>query len=165
MKSTFALSLSLVAFSGGAGLGLSAYHDFSTSVQSASLEQPEIINDGSSGFVIPNYVPAINASMSASVLAAPTRPAVFKTPDLSSQTEQPTLVALNGPAVDAETIAPLAAPKKNFVKQESAPKFIRQAKPQAASASTVAASGPQAFNDFEEFVPKNAPKYVVGVYR
>lgn len=169
MKNTFALSLALIAISGGAGFGLSAFHDFSTSVQTVSLEAPEIINDGSSGFVIPQHVPASSALMSTSALSAPALPALFEKPELTSKTlpadQSPTLAALTGPEVSVETIAPLAAPRKSFAQQTPAPKFIRQTAPQVSSTFAGSKTGAQALNSYDDYVPKNAPKYVVGVYR
>ena len=56
MKKIAILSLSLVAISGTAGLGLSALHEYTSNMQTSALSTPDNI-PADSGFVIPDYVP------------------------------------------------------------------------------------------------------------
>ena len=58
MKKVALLSLSLVALSGGAGLGLSALHEFNMNVQTSALATPDNIQ-ADSGFIIPDHVPDV----------------------------------------------------------------------------------------------------------
>lgn len=71
MKKIAILSLSLVALSGTAGLGLSALHGYSMDVQTSALSTPDNI-PSDSGFVIPDYVPdAAQFAAFAPALVAP----------------------------------------------------------------------------------------------
>jgi len=95
MKNIAILSLSLVALSGGAGLGLSALHEFNMNVQTSALSTPDNI-PSDSGFVIPDYVPdAAQFAAFAPTLIAPT---VFEEPAL-----EPVQTAALG---DVDDIAP-----------------------------------------------------------
>ena len=71
MKKIAILSLSLVALSGTAGLGLSALHGYNMDVQTSALSTPDNI-PSDSGFVIPDYVPdAAQFAAFAPALVAP----------------------------------------------------------------------------------------------
>lgn len=77
MKNIALLSLSLVVVSGGAGLGLSALHEFNMNVQTSALATPDNI-PADSGFVIPDHVP--NAAQFATLAPSLPAPDVVDTP-------------------------------------------------------------------------------------
>ncbi len=77
MKHVALLSVSLVALSGTAGLGLSSLHDFNMNVQTSVLATPDSI-PAESGFVIPDYVP--NSDQFTNVAPTLDAPAVFEKP-------------------------------------------------------------------------------------
>lgn len=58
MKHTFILSLSLVALSGGAGLGLSALHESTIPTEISVLSTPAL-ETAVTGFIIPEFVPDV----------------------------------------------------------------------------------------------------------
>lgn len=104
MKHIAFLSLSLVALSGGAGLGLSALHEFNMNVQTAALSSPDNL-PADSGFVIPDYVPdAAQFAAFAPTLAAPE---LFEEPAL----EPIETSALGDIEITPEAAAPKAAPE------------------------------------------------------
>lgn len=176
MKTTVALTLSLVIFSGGAGFGLSAYNDLSTATQTASLSTPEIISDASTGFVIPQYVPAVRTMVSVPVRATPEfeTPEIVTTPSLAfapmTQQFRPQMrpavrVALASPAQGAQTTASFTAVTRSFVPNAVEPG--RQAPADRAVPSNLAPKfyTDPAFSALDNAPASNAPKYVVGVYR
>ncbi|MEP4553714.1 MAG: hypothetical protein ABJR46_09315 [Tateyamaria sp.] len=144
MKNVVILSLSLVAISGGAGLGLSALHEFNMNVQTSALATPDNIPTDS-GFVIPDHVP--DAAQFATL--APTLPApqVIEAPALApvetaalgdfdlNQIEVAPEVAPIAPAVRKAIAAPAkvikrrAAAKRPAAKRPAveAPVFVAQA--------------------------------------
>lgn len=83
MKHVALLSVSLVALSGTAGLGLSSLHDFNMNVQSSALATPDSI-PAESGFVIPDYVP--DADQFTNVAPTLDAPAAFETPTAPVET-------------------------------------------------------------------------------
>ncbi|MEO0402593.1 MAG: hypothetical protein AAF214_09490 [Pseudomonadota bacterium] len=175
MKSMFALSLSLVAFSGGAGLGLSILHDYSTSVQTAALASPEIQSDATSGFVIPQHVPSVTLpSLAAPALPQPVAAAtapVIELPALTTQT-----AATVRPQMRSAAVAALATPKAQTKPAQALPTARAAVKKQPqrsdvynprAKARAQAPTGyvAQAFTTLDGLAPRNGPDYVVGVYR
>lgn len=165
MKNIAILSLSLVALSGGAGLGLSALHEFNMNVQTSALSTPDSI-PADSGFVIPEYVP--DAAQFAAFAPSLPAPAVFETPALApvqtaalgdieiapDLTEEAATVAVTpklAPAVRKAITPPTRslAPRKAAVRPApEAPVFVAQA---PAFAHTPDAS--------------TRIDYVIGVYR
>ena len=83
MKHVALLSVSLVALSGTAGLGLSSLHDFNMNVQTSALATPDSI-PAESGFVIPDYVP--DADQFTNVAPTLDAPAAFETPTAPVET-------------------------------------------------------------------------------
>ncbi|MFL4472320.1 hypothetical protein ACERZ8_21440 [Tateyamaria armeniaca] len=159
MKNVAILSVSLVALSGTAGLGLSALHEFNMNVQTAALATPDSI-PADSGFVIPDYVPD-TAQFTA---LAPTleAPAVVEAPVLA-----PVVTAALGDfEVTPEEIAPAAA-----APVELAPAVREAARPLTRSIApkSKAASAPVFVEQTQAFAhtPNASTRidYVIGVYR
>ena len=115
MKNIFVLSISLVALSAGAGLGLSALHQSTVPSQASVLSTP-LIETGANGFVIPTYVP--DATQSVAALETLTTPdlesdnVVFDT--LSTATAIPSTPAIEVATPDVpnvESEEPFVSPK------------------------------------------------------
>ncbi len=165
MKNVAILSLSLVALSGGAGLGLSALHEFNMNVQTSALSTPDNI-PSDSGFVIPDYVPdAAQFAAFAPTLVAPT---VFEEPAL-----EPVQTAALG---DLENVAPEASIEPEVELTRSFAPAVREAIAPPAKAvkrRTVAkrpsTEAPVFVAQAPAFVhtPDAATRvdYVIGVYR
>ena len=83
MKHVAFLSVSLVALSGTAGLGLSSLHDFNMNVQTSALATPDSL-PAESGFVIPDYVP--ETDQLTGVAPALDAPATFEAPTAPVET-------------------------------------------------------------------------------
>jgi alpha-beta hydrolase superfamily lysophospholipase len=158
MKNLFAFSLTLVAFSGGAGLGLSALHDYSTSVQTATLAAPELQNDAASGFVIPQFIPVVTAA----AVTAPALPSAISVAAPEPDLQMSTLIR---PRMRSDMVAALAPAVETRAVARSAQVFTLspRAKARAKAPSTDYVS--QAFITIDGFAPQNGPEYVVGVYR
>ncbi|MEP1963693.1 hypothetical protein [Tateyamaria sp.] len=147
MKNVVILSLSLVALSGGAGLGLSALHEFNMNVQTSALATPDNIPTDS-GFVIPDHVP--DAAQFATLAPTLPTPQVIEAPALApvetaalgdfdlnqiEVTPEATKVAPIAPAVRKAIAAPAkvikrrAAAKRPAAKRPAveAPVFVAQA--------------------------------------
>ena len=166
MKNVAILSLSLVALSGGAGLGLSALHEFNMNVQTSALSTPDNI-PADSGFVIPDYVP--DAAQFAAFAPALEAPTVFEAPAL-----EPIETAALGTfdlddveaAPEAEAATPLApavreaiAPLTRSIKPQTAPRAV--AKRPAVEAPVFVAQAPA----FVHTPDATRIDYVIGVYR
>jgi len=138
MKTVALLSVSLVALSGTAGLGLSALHEFNMNVQTEALATPDSI-PADSGFVIPDYVP--DAAEFAALAPSLDAPAEFETPafepvetaalgDLATTPQeiapQATAPVQLAPAV-REATRPLSRSITPRVKATSTPVFVEQA--------------------------------------
>lgn len=169
MKKIAILSLSLVALSGGAGLGLSALHEFNMNVQTSALSTPDSI-PADSGFVIPDYVP--DATQFAAFAPSLPAPSVFEAPSPA-----PVETAALGdieitPEVKADAVAPatraiqLAPEVRKAIKQVAAP--TRSVTPRAV-AKRPASEAPVFVAQAPAFVhtPDAATRidYVIGVYR
>jgi hypothetical protein len=100
MKKIAILSLSLVALSGTAGLGLSALHGYNMDVQTSALSTPDNI-PSDSGFVIPEYVP--DAAQFAAFALAPVTTATLGDTVITPEVAAPTPLA---PAVRAAIKSP-----------------------------------------------------------
>mgnify|MGYP006076568285 FL=1 len=165
MKNIFVLSISLVALSAGAGLGLSALHQSTVPSQASVLSTP-LIETGANGFVIPTYVP--DATQSVAALETLTTPdlesdnVVFDTP--STATAIPSTPAIEVATPDV----PNVESEEPFV----SPKAIVRATPNRKPASVVTRAAitmprivlqPAVQERAAEAT--NSLKYVVGVYR
>jgi hypothetical protein len=167
MKNTVLLSLSLVAFSGTAGLGLSALHEFNMNVQTSALATPDNMS-ADSGFVIPEYVPdAAQFAAFAPTLAAP---ATFEAP----VTEPVRTAALDtvdvGPGIDDQggsVTDDQPQTVDNDLRTAIAQPTRRERsydtpRPSRAAPVFVAQASVQQFSD--PVIP-TASNYVIGVYR
>jgi len=128
MKNAAILSVSLVALSGTAGLGLSALNEFNVNVQTSALSTPDSLS-AESGFVIPDYVPDV--AQFAAFAPTVATPELFEAPVVA-----PVETAALGDleiAPDASEAAPFApAVRKALAKSvgaskpTSAPIFVAQ---------------------------------------
>ena len=75
MKKVVALSFTMIAFSGGAGLGLSLLHGHTMPTGTAHLAQPAPMTDAQTGFAIPEFVP-VSAPAALPQPSAPARAAL-----------------------------------------------------------------------------------------
>ncbi|MEM6371397.1 MAG: hypothetical protein AAF727_01265 [Pseudomonadota bacterium] len=162
MKNVAILSVSLVALSGTAGLGLSALHEFNMNVQTAALSTPDDI-PADSGFVIPDYVPdAGHFSALAPSLDAPT---VFEAPALA-----PVETATLG---DFDIIPDAAPDAQAEPEQQQLAPVVREAVKQQTRSITPRVLAEPAAPIFVEQAPAllGTPgssariEYVIGVYR
>ncbi|WP_299287403.1 hypothetical protein [uncultured Tateyamaria sp.] len=167
MKRAFFLSLSLVAFSGGAGFGLSALHDYSSPVRTATLVSPDVQTDAGSGFVIPDYVPAsFTATTFAPKLGAPAADSDVISPKLRTQD-----VSNIRPRGRSEAVAMRAAadaPAARLARQQVVAHTVSYTPNRRAKAKALAPTGyttSRSFISDESAAPRNAPDYIVGVYR
>lgn len=163
MKNTVILSLSLVALSGGAGLGLSALHEFNMNVQTAALSTPDNM-PADSGFVIPDHVP--DAAQFASFAPMLVAPEVIDEPAL-----EPVRTAALGDieitpqeaapqAVEPAPLAPAVRKALTPAAKAVAPKKV--AKRPAIEAPVFVAQAP-AFAHTPDVTTRI--DYVIGVYR
>ncbi|MEX0364778.1 MAG: hypothetical protein AB3N22_01830 [Ruegeria sp.] len=174
MKQLIAFSLSMVALSAGAGVGLSVLHDHSMSLQTASLSSPEVVKDTATGFVIPENVPTVSLVS----YSAPAAPVVEDRIDIAPQHVVAPVIVPAAPTDDARpvtrpgadvadtNVAPLpeADAVMTQVKRAFAPSV--QTFNSAAPLSTTRSSFIDQGLGVSERMTENArPKYVVGVYR
>ena len=129
MKKAAILSVSLIALSGTAGLGLSALNEFNVNVQTSALATPDRL-PAESGFVIPDYVP--DAAQFAAFAPTLATPQLFEAPALAPvETAAPGDLEIGPGASEAAPFAPavrkaLANPV-GASKPVSAPIFVAQA--------------------------------------
>ena len=159
MKYSLILSLSLVALSAGAGLGLSALHQSTVPTQVSVLTTLQI-ETGASGFIIPTYVPDSTQSMA--VLAALTSP-IFDSEiaiDNSNPTNDPVIDVVSKKEIESVYVTlgkePMVSPRA-IVAARSAQ---ISTKPQA---SVVARFAQPAV--VQEHIATNSLKYIIGIYR
>ncbi|WP_299154018.1 hypothetical protein [uncultured Tateyamaria sp.] len=166
MKRTFILSLSLVAFSAGAGFGLSALHDYSTPLRTATLISPDVRGNAGSGFVIPDHVPAsFTATTFTPEFQEPTADSDVISPKLRTQD-----VSNVRPRGRSDAVAMLAAADttaKPAIRQQVVARVIPHTTNRRAKAKAFAPTGyaTRSFISDESAAPRNAPEYIVGVYR
>ncbi len=159
MKNIFIISLSLVALSAGAGLGLSALHQSTVPTQVSVLATPQI-ETGANGFAIPTYVP--NILKFTAVLAALTSPDLDS--GIISDDPAPTIgpVLVIAPEKDIESVS--VTPSKGPI---VTPRAVVAAQPAQyrtnTQASVVARSAQPAV--VRERTATNKLEYIVGVYR
>lgn len=166
MKRIFALSLSLVAFSGGAGLGLSILHDYSAPVQTAMLTSPEIEGNAASGFVLPQYVPTVSAAAvtvpTLPALTAPTEPQAATDTHQRPRLRPASVIALATPEVAPTPFAVLPTARPSVTRSVQVEQYQPRAKAKARAPITYDAP---TFGFIERVTPDTRPDYVVGVYR
>ncbi|MEO0381331.1 MAG: hypothetical protein AAF252_13765 [Pseudomonadota bacterium] len=163
MKNVAILSVSLVALSGTAGLGLSSLHEFNMNVQTAALATPDSI-PAESGFVIPDYVP--DADQFAHVAPALEAPTVFETPAEPVQTAAlgDFDITPEEAQTEVEAAAPVAAPLAPAVREAIKAPAAKPITPKArATQSPVFVEQAQALTH----TPGASARvdYVIGVYR
>lgn len=157
MKNIAILSVSLVALSGTAGLGLSSLHEFNMNVQTSALATPDSI-PAESGFVIPDYVPdTTQAAHVAPTLDAPT---VFETPTAPVETAALGDIAVDPmPEVEAEPV-PLAPAVREAIKAPAKTPITPRA---LATQAPVFVDQAQSFTHTPGVSTR--VDYVIGVYR
>lgn len=169
MKQIIAYSLSMVALSAGAGVGLSVLHDHSMTFETAKLSAPEVTTDAATGFVIPDSVPAVSLVS----YSAPTAPVVEERIDVAPQpvvapvivTETPVEPIAETPVEDME--ADIAAmPKAKSVTSTVRKSFAPSVQAFNTPAPLTTTRSNFVEQDSLQLLSNNAtPKYVVGVYR
>lgn len=166
MKNVALLSVSLVALSGTAGLGLSSLHEFNMNVQTAALATPDSI-PAESGFVIPDYVPdADQFTHLAPALEAPT---VFETPAAPAEPVETAAlgdfdITPEEADVEVEAAAPVAAPLAPAVRKAIKAPTAKPVTPKArATQAPVFVDQAQALTHTPGV--SSRIDYVIGVYR
>lgn len=161
MKKIAILSLSLVALSGTAGLGLSALHGYNMNVQTSALSTPDNI-PSDSGFVIPDYVP--DAAQFAAFAPALVAPEKSEAPGLA-----PVVTAtLGDTAITPEVAAPtpLAPAVRAAIKSPGA---VVSPSAKAKALKTADITVPAYVAETQSFAhtPDASTQidYVIGVYR
>lgn len=157
MKHTFILSLSLVALSGGAGLGLSALHQSTIPTEVTVLSTPAL-ETGATGFVIPEFVPDVVAPR---VATLQTLTAPVSEDDVTF--ESASLGDLLTTAIEKPITAPIATvatpTQKPRVKRQV---VTRSVQPVLTAPRTVS---PSAGQQERATAATNRLEYIVGVYR
>lgn len=163
MKKIAFLSLSLVALSGGAGLGLSALHEFNMDVQTSALAAPDAL-PADSGFVIPDYVP--NAGQFSAFAPELVAPEMANEPVVPSAVTA-SLGDITVVPAQQETTPMAPAVRESFAEVAKSVAKIRPAerpilrRTEARYAPATAAPA-QSFAHTQDSTPL---KYVIGVYR
>lgn len=155
MKHVAFLSISLVALSGTAGLGLSSLHDFNMNVQTSALATPDSI-PAESGFVIPDYVP--EADQFTSVAPTLDAPAAFETP--AAPVETAALGDLDMVPQDVPAAVQLAPEVRKAVTAPATRSFTPKAR---AAETSVFVDQTQSFTHTPD--ASTRIDYVIGVYR
>ena len=155
MKHVAFLSVSLVALSGTAGLGLSSLHDFNMNVQTAALATPDSI-PAESGFVIPDYVP--EADQFANVAPTLDAPTAFETP--ATPVETAGLGDIDIAPQDAPAAVQLAPEVREAIKAPATRSITAKAR---AAETSVFVDQTQSFTHTPD--ASTRIDYVIGVYR
>ncbi|WP_299733498.1 hypothetical protein [uncultured Tateyamaria sp.] len=159
MKHVALLSVSLVALSGTAGLGLSALHEFNMNVQTSALATPDNI-PADSGFVIPEYVP--DAAQFTALAPALKAPVVPETPALAPvETAALGDFEITPEDVAPEASAPVTAPLAPAVREAIRPPAKSLGKTRSFKTAPVIVD--QALTHTPDAATRI--EYVIGVYR
>ena len=168
MKQLIAFSLSMVALSAGAGVGLSVLHDHSMSLQTAKLSSPEVVTDAATGFVIPENVPTVSLVS----YSAPTAPVVEDRIDIVPEHVVAPVIVPSAPADIRPVTRPGTAAAAKPLPEADA--VMTQAKRAFAPSVETFNSGTTLSTTRSSFIEQGSalrmtensgPKYVVGVYR
>lgn len=145
----------MVAFSAGAGLGLSSLHKFSMADDTALLQQPVIDAPSTSGFVLPDYVPTLGGT----AMQAPALPEQDVTADPSPVID---VTPVPQDLVEPQASAPApAAP----LKARTTVRTIDVPEPTYDRNRLKARASITETQFFNAETGQLGPSYVVGVYR
>lgn len=158
MARIVSFSLSLVAFSAGAGFGLSSIHKASMDGNVAHLEQPGFSAPAASGFALPEYVP-VRVQPAQEAPVAPVQEAIVDPAPIIDQTPAPAVTQPTQKAAPVATATVPAPRPQPVVRTIEAP---QPAYDPSRYKATVAKPQYQ-FVDRATGGPR--PSYVVGVYR